>query len=268
LTCTLSYIDVEDGVAKTQEGTLSLRRLHDDEGTVDPDVTVEAHRCRLLAARAMEQAAAMLCRASTSDVQAILSEALEALEKSPARTSTENGVQDRIAALINDLSSCLESASDQGSCEKLCSSRAFAHKHQISTRAEGSEYRNALQQSLAEAARREIGLALIQEAPRPLQQVGRVGRKGGFQPPSRASESVSAGTGSITAGAVRVGMRIMCRGQPGTVQDVTMSKTGKHGHAKAFFTVLGDDGVKRQDIVPSSHDVELAPEVATAAALA
>jgi len=52
----------------------------------------------------------------------------------------------------------------------------------------------------------------------------------------------------------------VCRGQPGVVQEVTMSKTGKHGHAKAFFTVVSDDGVKRQDIVPASHDVELALE--------
>jgi hypothetical protein len=271
--CTLNYVDVADGITKTQECALTLRPLHNGEQQVDPDSGVEVHRCRLLAARAMEQAAASLFTGSLSDVQAILSEALEALEGSPARTAIKKDIQERIAALIDDLSSCLEATSDPRYCEKLCSSRAFAHKHQISTRAHGCEYRNALQQKLAEAARQEIGVAPMSKDLHSQQQLRQGGRKGRFQPPNRMSDNFSIGAtsntnaGAIPAGAVRIGMRIMCRGQPGTVHEISVSKTGKHGHAKAFFTVLGDDGVKRQDIVVSSHDVELAPEMVTKTAL-
>jgi hypothetical protein len=263
LKCTLNYVDVADGTTRNQESHLALRGLWVGEDNADVDVIVEMHRCRLLAARAMEQAAAMTGKASTSNIQDILSETLDVLEKSPARTSADAKVQDRISGLIADLSLCLECASDPRSCEKVCSSRAFAHKHQVSTRAEGSEYRNSLQQSLAEAAVQELGSESIQEVARPLFASRKAGR-GRFQPPTRVSENLSnpasLPTGTILAGAVRIGMRIMCRGQPGVVQDVTLSKTGKHGHAKAFFTVVGDDGIKRQDILPSYHDVELAPD--------
>merc|ERR1712093_785493 len=122
--------------------------------TASVDPNVEAHRCRLVAAKAMEHAAVLIGKASpTAEIQRVLSDAVNELEKSPARS------QERVKALIADLGQCLESSSDARACEKWCSSYAFAHKHQISTRAEGSEYRNALQQRLADAARREIGMA-------------------------------------------------------------------------------------------------------------
>lgn len=260
LTCTLSYIDVVDGVAETQHGDLVLQGLWNGEEQPNADVIVEVHRCRLLTAKAMEQAVDLLGKSDDADAQRVLSEALHALENSPARTSKQGNACHLIATLSADLNSCLDNLSNPRSCEKLCSSRAFAHKHQISTKAEGSEYRNALQKSLAEAARREIEVSSVQE-------VSRVARKGrrNFQPPRRASENISGpasspspSAGTIAAGALRAGMRVMCRGQPGTVEDVSLSKTGKHGHAKAFFSVIGDDGIKRQDVVPSSHDVELA----------
>jgi hypothetical protein len=263
VSCSISYVDVADGLPKCQEGMLTVRALQGGGEKPHLDVTVEAHRCRLLAAKAMEQAAAMLGKADPSDVQVILSEAIDALEQSPAHTSHDISVRERIAALTTDLCQCLESVPDPRSCEKLCSSRAFAHKHQISTRAEGSEYRNSLQQALAEAARKEIGLSLNSEVAHRRSHRPASGRAGRIQPTRRAAENVSSNVGSIPAGAVRQGMRIMCRGEPGVVQEVSLSKTGKHGHAKAFFTVLGDDGTKRQDIVVSSHDVELAPEVET-----
>jgi len=257
--CTLSYIDVVDGIAKSQASMLSVPCLAHGEAHAEVDVFVEAYRCRLLAAKAMEEAAAMLAKASLQEVQNTLSEAIQALEQSPACVSTEAGAQERIVALLADLSECLEGSSNPRTCEKLCSSRAFAHKHQISTRAEGSDYRNELQCNLAEAARREIASLFGEEASH--KRPSGYGKKNRSQPMTRTvcnSESrVSLGTDTIHAGAVRIGMRILCRGQPGVVQEVTLSKTGKHGHAKVFFTVLGDDGVKRQDIVPASHDVVL-----------
>lgn len=267
IACTVSYVDVIDGFPKTQDCVLTIRVLKEGEAQVDADAMVELHLCRLLAARALEQSAAMLANGNVHETRAALSEALEKLESSPARMSTESGSQERIAALIADLSECLERTSDPRSCEKLCSSRAFAHKHQISTRAEGLEYRNELQRSLAEAARREIGTSIDQTTPC-VQPPGRR-RSNRFQPGSRrvskANTTVASDVGNIPAGAVRTGMRIMCRGQAGIVQEVTSSKTGKHGHAKVFFTVLGDDGIKRQDVVPASNDVELADEAATRA---
>jgi len=260
LTCTLSYIDVVDGVENIQEGDLTMRGLCNGKEQPDADVTVEVHRCRVLAAKAMEQAGGMLGKSSTSDVQEVLSRALDALEISPAHTSTEDSARDRVATLIADLSLCLENVSDPRSCEKLCSSRAFAHKHQISTKSEGSDYRNALQKTLVGAARREIGLASVKDVSPGLQK----GRKGRGAPAKLSGPASSVIVGAIPAGALRAGMRVMCRGQPGVVEDVTLSKTGKHGHAKAFLTVLGDDGIKRQDVVPSSHDVDLAPDAAAA----
>lgn len=205
----------------------------------------------------MEQAAILIGKDfPTTEFQRVLADAVDELEKSPARAAVGTSSQERVNALIADLGRCLASSSDARACEKWCSSYAFAHKHQVSTRAEGSEYRNALQERLAESARREIGMASEQQVTAPKQHRR---QKHNFQPARReAVGNVSAQT--IKAGAVRQGMRVVCRGVPGKVQEVTTSKTGKHGHAKVFFTVACDDGVTRQDVVPASHDVELPSE--------
>jgi len=269
LTCSLSYVDVADGVAKTQDSTLTLSGVQNGQQSIEPDVAVEAHRCRLLAAKAMEQAAVMLGEGARAKyVHDVLCEALASLEESLAnlvafQSCNDNGAalaQERVAAFSADIRDCLEILSDPRSCEKLCSSRSFAHKHQISTKAEGSEYRNSLQQSLAEAARREMIVPSQQELPARQGRPGN-GRKA-FKPPSRLV-AIHAGpmssSDAMPAGAVRAGMRLLCHGHPGLVKEVSMSKTGKHGHAKVFFVVLGDDGKVREDVVPASHDVLLAP---------
>jgi len=255
LECIVSYVDAANGAARTAVAQLTLTRENGIAPQPVVDTNVEAHRCRLLAAKAMEHAAVLIGKASpTAEIQRILSSAITELEESPARS------QERVKTLMADLGQCLESSSDARACEKWCSSYAFAHKHQVSTRAEGSEYRNELQQRLAEAARRQIGtgsdsqeLNAYATATKQSRQSRR--QKHEFQPMRRTVLEVSATT--IQAGAVRKGMRIMCRGVPGEVHEVTASKTGKHGHAKVFFTVLCDDGVTRQDVVPASHDVEL-----------
>merc|ERR1719253_773995 len=216
LTCTLSYLDVADGCAKRQEDSLRVRSLKYGKSETGLDAVVEAHRCRLLAATAMEQAAAKMNKATLFEVQNILSDTLHALEQSPARACTK--VQERIDTLIKDVSQCLECASDPRSCEKLCSSRAFAHKHQISTRAEGSDYRNALQKSLADAARLDMCLAIEPET-----RLGTTrGRRTASARVARAShaacngnEAMPSSADTMPAGAVRVGMRMVCHGRAG-----------------------------------------------------
>ena len=50
---------------------------------------------------------------------------------------------------------------------------------------------------------------------------------------SGASETVS-----VEAGQIRKGGYIMVKGKPCKVRDVSVSKTGKHGHAKCKFMPL------------------------------
>lgn len=61
----------------------------------------------------------------------------------------------------------------------------------------------------------------------------------------------------IQAGAVKKGGHVVMKGHACKVVEVTTSKTGKHGHAKA--NIVGIDvftGNKYQDICPTSHNME------------
>jgi translation initiation factor 5A len=61
----------------------------------------------------------------------------------------------------------------------------------------------------------------------------------------------------VRAGEVRNGHYVMLKGFPCKVIEVTTSKTGKHGHAKA--KIVGLDiftGEKKIDIAPTSHNLE------------
>ncbi|KAF6003309.1 hypothetical protein CCYA_CCYA06G1845 [Cyanidiococcus yangmingshanensis] len=58
----------------------------------------------------------------------------------------------------------------------------------------------------------------------------------------------------IQAGSVKKGVYIVLKGQPCKCVDVSTSKTGKHGHAKA--NIVGLDiftGKKYEDVAPTSH---------------
>merc|ERR1712187_822629 len=60
----------------------------------------------------------------------------------------------------------------------------------------------------------------------------------------------------IRAGEVRKGGYVMLKGKPCKVVDVSISKTGKHGHAKA--NIMGFDvftGRKYVEISPTSHNM-------------
>jgi len=74
-------------------------------------------------------------------------------------------------------------------------------------------------------------------------------------------EQVAAGaslTFPMEAGALRKGGHCMLKGKPCKISEISISKTGKHGHAKAALT--GVDiftGKKYEDMCPTSHNMEV-----------
>ena len=142
----------------------------------------------------------------------------------------------------------------------------------MSTRAEGSAYQNAFQVALAEAAREYIqrsGLVGDESLRAPVAN-GKGGAKrrqatrAGSETPRRALRHIVAPTDGdgehIQAGALRVGMHVMCKSMPGTVRSISRSNTGKHGHAKVLYRVAGDvTGTITDGVVPADHYVRLAP---------
>ena len=62
----------------------------------------------------------------------------------------------------------------------------------------------------------------------------------------------------MQAGSVKKGGHVLLKGKPCKIVDVSTSKTGKHGHAKAHF--VGVDiftGKKIEDMCPTSHNMEV-----------
>mmetsp|Transcript_61975 Transcript_61975/g.107885 ORF Transcript_61975/g.107885 Transcript_61975/m.107885 type:complete len:166 (-) Transcript_61975:154-651(-) len=60
------------------------------------------------------------------------------------------------------------------------------------------------------------------------------------------------------AGELRKGSHIMIKGKPCKVAEVTTSKTGKHGHAKAHIVALDIFTSKKyEDLCPTSHNVDV-----------
>merc|ERR1711988_666994 len=83
----------------------------------------------------------------------------------------------------------------------------------------------------------------------------------GIKKMSDDEEFQGADTGAKTfpasAGSMRKGSHMLIKGFPCKIVEVTTSKTGKHGHAKAAIT--GTDiftGKKYEDSVPTSHNVD------------
>lgn len=61
----------------------------------------------------------------------------------------------------------------------------------------------------------------------------------------------------LAGGSVKKNSHMMIKGKPCKVTEVSVSKTGKHGHAKAH--VFGLDiftGKKYEDVFPTSHNVD------------
>merc|ERR1711994_1158454 len=59
-------------------------------------------------------------------------------------------------------------------------------------------------------------------------------------------------------GEIRKGSHLMIKGHPCKCVEVSTSKTGKHGHAKAHGVALDIfTGKKYEDLCPTSHNVEV-----------
>ena len=73
-------------------------------------------------------------------------------------------------------------------------------------------------------------------------------------------ESTDAGaslTYPLQAGSVKKGDVVILDGFPCKVVDMSTSKTGKHGHAKANITGLDIfDGKKHEEVCPTSHNMQ------------
>merc|ERR1712146_377517 len=60
-----------------------------------------------------------------------------------------------------------------------------------------------------------------------------------------------------SAGSIRKGSHMLIKGFPCKVAEVTTSKTGKHGHAKASITGIDIfTNKKYEDSVPTSHNID------------
>mmetsp|Transcript_69005 Transcript_69005/g.159912 ORF Transcript_69005/g.159912 Transcript_69005/m.159912 type:complete len:171 (+) Transcript_69005:67-579(+) len=74
-------------------------------------------------------------------------------------------------------------------------------------------------------------------------------------------ESADAGASHVypmQAGEIRKGSHVMIKGHPCKVAEVSTSKTGKHGHAKAHIVALDIFTSKKyEDLCPTSHNLEV-----------
>jgi len=73
-----------------------------------------------------------------------------------------------------------------------------------------------------------------------------------------AADAGSSLTYPMQAGALRKSGHCMLKGHPCKITEISISKTGKHGHAKAH--IVGTDiftGKKCEDLCPTSHNMEI-----------
>merc|ERR1712187_745737 len=79
--------------------------------------------------------------------------------------------------------------------------------------------------------------------------------------PDTTFESTDAGsshTYPLQAGELRKGSHVMIKGHPCKVAEITTSKTGKHGHAKAHIVALDIFTSKKyEDLCPTSHTMDV-----------
>ena len=73
-----------------------------------------------------------------------------------------------------------------------------------------------------------------------------------------SGEAGASETIPMEAGQIRKGGMIMIKGQPCKVSDVSVSKTGKHGHAKCNFIAYNIfNNKKLEDMIPSTHTTSI-----------
>lgn len=72
------------------------------------------------------------------------------------------------------------------------------------------------------------------------------------------TDSGASSTISVEAGQIRKGGYIMIKGKPCKVKDVSVSKTGKHGHAKCKFSASDIfTGATCEELCPSTHSIDV-----------
>ena len=72
------------------------------------------------------------------------------------------------------------------------------------------------------------------------------------------ADAGSSDTYPTQAGELRKGSHVMIKGHPCKVSDISTSKTGKHGHAKAHIVAIDIfTGKKYEDLCPTSHNVSV-----------
>merc|ERR1712228_810013 len=78
------------------------------------------------------------------------------------------------------------------------------------------------------------------------------------EPTFEATESGASDTYPQQAGEIKKGSYLMIKGKPCKCVEVSTSKTGKHGHAKAHIVALDIfTNKKYEDLCPTSHNVEV-----------
>jgi len=78
------------------------------------------------------------------------------------------------------------------------------------------------------------------------------------EPTFETTESGASHTYPQQAGEIRKGSHVMIKGHPCKVAEVSTSKTGKHGHAKAHIVALDIfTGKKYEDLCPTSHNMDI-----------
>merc|ERR1711937_1081427 len=71
------------------------------------------------------------------------------------------------------------------------------------------------------------------------------------------TESGASDTHMVEAGQIRKGGYIMIKGKACKVKDVSVSKTGKHGHAKCKFAASDIfTGATCEELCPSTHSID------------
>merc|ERR1711907_289799 len=72
------------------------------------------------------------------------------------------------------------------------------------------------------------------------------------------TDSGASATQSVEAGQIRAGGYIMIKGKPCKVKSVSVSKTGKHGHAKCKFAATDIfTGATCEELCPSTHTIDV-----------
>ena len=78
------------------------------------------------------------------------------------------------------------------------------------------------------------------------------------EPTFETTESGASHTYPQQAGEIRKGSYLMIKGHPCKCVEVSTSKTGKHGHAKAHIVAVDIyTGKKMEDLCPCSHNLDI-----------